>query len=82
MLESVVTAVVSVTWSSLVPPTIVSTFVTVTMLAKLPSVSLSEPEWRSIVVLEAIAPSVIVSLPEAAEDALDVQTRLPCCREC
>ncbi len=30
-------------WSSLVPPTIVSTLVSVTMLAKLPSVSLSEP---------------------------------------
>ena len=54
----------SVTVSACAPPTSDSTLETVRTLAKLPSVSLSDPEPRSIVIFEAMSPSVMVSLPE------------------
>ena len=62
----------SVTVSAPAPPTSVSTFVTVRLLAKAPSVSLSEPELKSIEALEAAEPSVMVSLPEPPIRSLDV----------
>ena len=62
--------------SSPVPPTSVSTFVTEPVLAKSPSVSLSEPELRSMLsVAGAQRPSVMVSAPEPPTIALDVGDR-------
>ena len=62
--------------SSAAPPTRVSTFETEPVLAKSPSVSLSEPEPRSrLSVAASAAPSVIVSLPEPPTMRLDVRDR-------
>ena len=56
-----VTAAPSVTVSPLAPPVSVSTFLTVSVLAKSPSVRLSEPPARSTVPAVTAVPSVTVS---------------------
>ena len=57
------------------PPTSVSTFEIVAVLAKLPSVSLSVPEPRSIVAFEAQRRERDRVGARAADDALDVRDR-------
>ena len=59
----VVSAPVSVTLSAPVPPMTVPTLATVAVLVKLPNVSVSFPDTRSMLAFCAAAPSVMVSLP-------------------